>query len=89
MNIHTDKNVGISGSKIYWMRSKCEKYHWCRMPIAIMGSFNTSAKYRRKTSPFEPGYQDNFVEGKGKSKKEALKKMDLEMKTISGSLWAV
>ena len=89
MNIHISKNVGVSGSGIYWMRSKDGKQHWCRMPIAIMGNFNTSDEYRKKHSPFEPGYQENYVEGKGNSREEALAKMAEEEKHLADSIWAV
>lgn len=87
MNIHIDKNIGVSGAKIHWMRSKCRKRHWCRMAIAIMGSFNMTDKEISTISPFDPKFNDNYVEGKGKSKEEALENMGKEMNHISDSLW--
>jgi len=88
MNIHIDKNIGVSGFKIHWMRSKCGKHHWCRMAIAIMGSFNMPYEYIEKTSPFDPDFRDNYVEGKGKTKEEALENMEQDEKGIADSLWA-
>lgn len=87
MNVHIDRNVGVSGERIYWMRAKNGTGYWCRMPIAIMGSYNTDREYRKKTSPFEPGFRDNFVEGKGKTKDEALANMQKEIEDFSNSLW--
>ena len=87
--IHIDKNVGISGEKIHWMRSKDGKEFWCRQPIAIFGSFNMSNEYIENTSPFEKDYQENFIEGKGKTKEEALMKMQAEIEETSNSLWAI
>lgn len=89
MNIHISRNIGVSGHKIHWMRSKCGKFHWCRQAVAIMGSFNMSDEYLRKTSPFDPRFQDNFIEGKGNTKEEALENMNKEMSSMSDSLWAV
>ena len=54
MSIHIDKNIGISGAKIHWMRSKCGKMHWCRMAIAIMGRYNMTKEEIATISPFDP-----------------------------------
>lgn len=88
MNFHIDKNIGVSGSKIYWMKTPDGKEHWCRMPIAFMGSFNTSEEYRKKHSPFEKGYQDNFVEGKGSTQEEAFNNMQKNLSETADMLWA-
>lgn len=89
MTIHIDQHIGVSHDRVYWMRSADGKMHWCRTPIAIMGSFNTSDKYRSQHSPFEPHYEENYVEGKGKTKEEAFERMKQELKTMSDSLWEV
>lgn len=89
MNYIATKNVGVSGAKIHWMRSKDGKMHWCRMAIAIMGNYNMTPKEIATISPFDPKFHDNYVEGKGSTKEEALANMELEMKGISDSLWAV
>lgn len=89
MNTHIDKNIGVSGAKVYWMHSKCGKYYWCRMAIAIMGTFNMTPWYIKNTSPFDTDYQENYVEGKGKTKDEAFSNMEQDMKGIADSLWAV
>ena len=89
MNIHIDKNVGLSGTKVHWMRSKCGNKHWCRMAIAIMGSFNMTDKDIKKISPFDPKFNDNYVEGKGATKEEAFANMEGDMTGISDLLWTV
>jgi len=43
--------------------------------------------YLNKTSPFEPDFQDNYIEGKGKTKEEAYKDMMAEMQRTADSLW--
>ncbi len=86
--VRIDKNIGVKGAKIYWMRSKDGKLFWCRQPIAIMGSYN-SPEQIGKVSPFDPRFYDNYVEGKGTTKKEALAKMELDKQQISDSFWAV
>lgn len=86
--VHIDNNVGVSGRKIHWMRAKDGSGFWCRMVIAIMGSYNMDEEYHKKHSPFEPYFQDNYVEGKGKTKEEALENMNKDMHVISESLWA-
>lgn len=83
--IHSDSNIGISGAKIHWMRSKDGKLFWCRQAVAIMGSFNFSDS--DKISPFDPNFHDNYIEGKGKTKEEALSHMQEGAKEISDSLW--
>ena len=87
MNIFIDNNIGVSGAKIHWMKSKDGKLFWCRQAIAIMGSFNMSDKEIEKISPFDPKFKDNYVEGKGKTKEEALAKMSKEAGEISNSLF--
>lgn len=91
MNIHIDQNIGVSGSKVFWCHTvtKTGTIYWCRMPIAIFGSFNTDEEYLKKVSPFDPQYQDNFVEGKGSSKEEAEAIMNNNLKEIADSLWAI
>ena len=89
ISIHVDKNIGFSGDKLFWMRSKDGKSFWCRQVIAIMGSYNTSNEYRKKHSPFERGFQDNFIEGKGATKEEAFNNMQKEVEQMAESFWAV
>lgn len=89
MNTITCNHVGVSGAKIHWMKSKDGKLFWCRQAIAIMGSFNMPYEEIKKISPFDPKFNDNYVEGKGKTKEEALAQMAKEAGEISDSLWAI
>lgn len=90
MNFHIDKHIGVIGVKIHWMHSDVGKDRWwCRQAIAIMGGFNMPLEYILKTSPFDPDFQDNYVEGKGATKEEALANMEKGMKEISDSLWLI
>jgi hypothetical protein len=90
MDIHIDKNIGVSGAKIHWMSSKDgRKMYWCKMAIAIMGGYNMTDKEIATISPFDPRFQDNYVEGKGSTKEEAIINMEKEMKSISDSLWVI
>ena len=79
MNIHIDKNIGIAGFKVYWMRSKDNKSYWCKRAIAIMGTTNMSIEELESISPFDPKFNDNYVEGKGKTKKEAIENLALHL----------
>jgi hypothetical protein len=85
--IHTCEHIGVSGAKVHWMRSKDGKLFWCRQAVAIMGSFNFPDS--DKISPFDPNFHDNYIEGKGKTKEEALAQMQEEAKEISDSLWII
>ena len=87
MNIHIDKNIGVVGAKVHWMRSKDGKKHWCRMAIAIMGTYNMTDKEIETISPFDPEFNDNYVEGKGTTKEEAFANMEKDMESMSDSLW--
>lgn len=87
--IHIDKNIGVVNAKVYWMRSKCGKFHWCRQAVAIMGNFNMSIKEINTISPFDKKFNDNFIEGKGKTKEEALKNMNKECEDLSNSIWEI
>jgi hypothetical protein len=89
MNIHIDKNIGVSGAKVHWMRSKYGKMHWCKMAIAIMGSYNMTDKEIATISPFDKKFHDNYVEGKGETKEEALENMQKDMTGIADSLWGI
>ncbi len=88
MMIHTDMNIGVSGAKVHWMRSNCGKYHWCRTAVAIMGSFNMSEKEIPSISPFDPKFNDNYVEGKGETREGAFKNMEADMFQLSNSIWS-
>jgi hypothetical protein len=87
--VHICNNIGVVGAKVHWMRSKDGKLFWCRQAIAILGSFNNSIEYIRNTSPFDPNFNDNYIEGKGKTKEEALNKMNNCAKEISDSLFSI
>jgi hypothetical protein len=89
MSIHIDKNIGFSGSAIHWMRSEHGKYrHWCKMAVAIMGRFNMTDEEIATLSPFDPRFNDNYVEGKGATKEEAFANMELELKNMADAFWA-
>lgn len=88
MNIHIDKNIGVSGAKIHWMRSKCGKMHWCRMAIAVSGSYNMTYEEIGTMSPFDTKFNYNYVEGKGATKEEALDEMEKDMSGIADLLIA-
>lgn len=89
MNVFIDKHIGVSGAKIHWMKSKDGKLFWCRQAIAIMGSFNMPIEEIENTSPFDPKFRDNYIEGKGKTKEEALAQMQKRAEEISDSLWII
>lgn len=89
MNVFIDKNIGVSGAKIHWMKSKDGKLFWCRQAIAIMGSFNMPIEEIERISPFDPNFHDNYIEGKGKTKEEALLQMQKGAEEISDSLWII
>lgn len=89
MNYFITKHIGVSGAKIYWMRSKEGVGYWCRMAVAIMGSFNMSDKEIATISPFDKRFNDNYVEGKGETKDEALFNMNKELEELSESLFEI
>lgn len=88
ITIHQDKNIGLSDAKIHWMRTKDGKEHWCRMAVAMMGSFNMTEKEIATISPFAPEFNDNYAEGKGSTKELAIAEMEKSMTAISDSFWA-
>lgn len=87
MNIHIDRNIGTSGAKVFWMRSADGKQHWCKMAISMFGHTNMSIKDFFSISPFDKKFNDNYVEGKGATKEEALANMEAEQKSLTESLW--
>ena len=89
MNIHICKNIGISGLKTHWVESTSgKKMFKCRRFIAIMGSFNRPIEELVKISPFDKDTQENYVEGRGETKEEALKSMEKEESSMCDALWA-
>lgn len=89
INCIVDSNVGTSFEKVFWCHRKDDKgtMFWCRAVISIMGSYNTSEEYRKKHSPFEPKFKDNFVEGKGRTKEEALNNMKTDLEAFCEAIW--
>ena len=85
--IHIDKNIGLSGAKIYWMRTPDNSEFWCRRAIAFMGSYNMTDKEIATISPFDPRFNDNYSEGKGKTKEEALRNMEKDEAETCNMLW--
>lgn len=39
--------------------------------------------------PFDPKFRDNYIEGKGKTKEEAMAQMQKRAEEISDSLWII
>lgn len=87
MNYIISNHIGVSGFKIYWVHNKENTEFKCRTAIAFFGSFNMDNEYLEKTSPFEPDFQDNYIEGKGATKEEAYEDMMKEMQKTADSLW--
>ena len=87
MNYIISNHIGVSGFKIYWVHNLDNTEFKCRMAIALFGSFNMPMEYLEKTSPFDPTFQDNYIEGKGKTKEEAFENMQKEMQKTADSLW--
>jgi len=87
MEYFISNHIGVSGFKIYWVHNIDNTEFKCRTAIAIMGSFNMDNEYLENTSPFEPNFQDNYIEGKGKTKDEAYLDMQKEMQKTADSLW--
>lgn len=87
MNYISCSHIGVSGFKIYWVHNLDNTEFKCRAAIALFGSFNMDMEYLEKTSPFAPDFQDNYVEGKGKTKEEAYLDMYKEMQKTADSLW--
>lgn len=86
MNAHLDSHIGITGHKVYFMKSTSGKnMYWCRMPFAIFGNFPEHQDLSK--SPFEKYYIGNFVEGKGETKQKAIEAMNKEIDSIAESLW--
>jgi len=86
-NYITTTHIGVSGFKLYWVRTSDNSEFKCRTAITLFGSFNMDREYLEKTSPFEPNFQDNYIEGKGKTREEAYESMQKEMERTSNSLW--
>lgn len=87
MSVILTNNIGITGAKIHWMRTPDNTQFWCRQAIAFFGSYNMTTKEIRTISPFDPRFNDNYIEGKGKTKEEALKNMESESSGASDFLW--
>lgn len=89
MKAFLDSNIGVSTGKLHWMKSKTgSEMFWCRTAVAFMGSFNNPVEYIMNTSPFDPSFRDNYVEGKGKTKEEALEALKEDLNKMSNCLWA-
>lgn len=87
VQIHIDKNMGISDDdRVYWMRSKHGEEYWCRKRIFFAFCDTTQSD---GLSPFDPNFRDNYVQGKGKTKEEALENMAKEESNIANSFWVI
>lgn len=53
-----------------------------------MGRFNMTDEEIATLSPFDPRFNDNYVEGKGATKEEAFANMELELKNMADAFWA-
>lgn len=82
-------NIGLNPDKVYWMRSATGREFWCRQAVGIFGGFNMSEEQRKRISPFDRRFFDNYVEGKGKTKKEALANMKKQLEDMSNALWSI
>ena len=81
----TNCHTGVSGAKVYWMRSANGKLFWCKMAVAIMGNFNNENS--GSISPFSEDFNDCYVEGRGSTREEAYSNMNLELKNLANMLW--
>ncbi len=89
MNVIITNNIGIASERIYWMRTPDNSKFWCRKAVSFFGSYNIDSEDTIVMSPFDPRFRENFIEGKGKTKEEALKNMSNQAANICDMLWAV
>lgn len=80
--------IGVSGACPYTIEKEDGTFE-ARMAISIMGSYNMKQEEleRLKYNPFHPKYHDNFAQGLGETKEEAIKAMMEDCDSISNTLW--
>lgn len=59
----------------------------CRKFIAFLGSFNNPVELLLKSSPFDPNINENYIEGKGETKEDALLDMQKNMNETMDNFW--
>lgn len=82
------RSVGVVGAQPY-VKQLDDKTFEARCAISLMGSYNMKEDELAKIqyNPFHPDFLDNFAQGLGITKEEALKAMDDDCRSISDSLW--
>ena len=87
----TCDNMGVNGTTDIWVRirkSTIEGYDWkfeLRMGIALFGSCYQPDE--EAEHPFEDGWWDNYVQGKGYTLEAAFKQFKSRYEEIGNSLW--
>ena len=88
VTIHVCENIGLSDLTEVHVKEEDGKIT-ARMGFSLFGSSNMTDEQLEACdyNPFHEDFFDNFVEGEGASKEEAIAVMKVNMKKISSSLW--
>jgi len=88
MQLFICHNVGIDGLTDVFVKED-EGVFTARMGFALFGNSNMSEEQLEACdyNPFHDDFYDNYVQGLGSSRDEAVDNMKKNMKGISDSLW--
>ena len=88
--IYQCSHIGVAGTTPIHVK-KNENGYVARCGISIMGATNMDEAGFKACgyNPFHDKFYDNFLEGKGENKEEALANLKISMKATADSLWAI
>ena len=83
-------HIGVAGTTDVYVRQMEDGTFKARCGIAIMGSTNMNEAQFEACGhdPFHPKFHDNWAEGDGATKEEALAALKADMHQTADSLWA-
>lgn len=84
--LFNEDTTGVTEKKVFWCRRENE--FWCRAVPSLMGLCLHNMDENIK-SPFDKRFNGNFVEGKGKTKEEALENMAKEISSLCDLLFSI
>jgi hypothetical protein len=86
MNAFTCQSIGISGTTQGFVKREGDHYI-ARVGVAIMGMTNRPAEELKDANPFDPDFRDNYAEGKGATREEAIEALRGDVKSMAEGLW--
>lgn len=82
----TCESVGVAGTTRIVLKPVGDEWI-ARVGVAIMGCTNRPIDELANADPFDPDFRDNFAQGRGKTKEEALQALRTAIADLSKGLF--